>query len=266
MHGMGDAAHNEGMVKVQEALASKYKTYVANIQIGHTRAQDMENSYFLTMNKQVQAFAAAVANDSKLHNGFNAIGFSQGNLIIRAYIERFNQPQVYRFLSIHGPHAGVGALPQCRPSEIYCKVINEALSNFVYSEDTQEHIAQSNYFRDPMRIPEYLEHAQFLPDINNERQAKNGTYRRNFGSLETLVLVRAKHDTMVFPSFSEWFGVYATGSYSHVLPYNETSWYLQDTFGLRTLIDSHRVYFEETNGNHMDFTLTQLFEFVSRYF
>jgi len=39
---------------------------------------------------------------------FNVIGYSQGNLIIRAYIEKYNDPPVESFISMHGPMMGKG--------------------------------------------------------------------------------------------------------------------------------------------------------------
>ena len=52
------------------------------------------------------------------------MGFSQGNLLIRGYIERYNTPPVKNFISVHGPLAGVGALPHCAPTSFICKQIN----------------------------------------------------------------------------------------------------------------------------------------------
>jgi hypothetical protein len=49
----------------------------------------------------------------------------QGNLLIRAYIERFNDPPVHNFISVHGPLAGVGGLPRCSPLNFICKEIDK---------------------------------------------------------------------------------------------------------------------------------------------
>lgn len=54
----------------------------------------------------------------------------QGNLLIRAYIERYNDPPVANFVSFHGPLAGVGALPQCAPTAFICKEINKVKHTF----------------------------------------------------------------------------------------------------------------------------------------
>lgn len=104
-----------------------------------------------------------------------------------------------------------------------------------FSDPRTEHVAQANYFRDPSRVPQYLLHgercpltlsdigfvsgslfeylpltpfnkcsAKFLPDINNEKNATNATYKSNFLSLESLALVKALNDRTVIPKESEW--------------------------------------------------------------
>lgn len=159
-------------------------------------------------------------------------------------------------------------------------------------------LAQANYFRDPLRINEFLAHgacgccsgaravscsvedagspthllvcdyaAKFLPDLNNEKLPVNATYRANFMTLENLVLVRAEHDTQVFPKESEWFGAYADGdAYKRVLGFNETKWYRDDSFGLQSLDRAGKVHFLSTEGNHLQFSSAFLLEVVSKYF
>jgi pimeloyl-ACP methyl ester carboxylesterase len=54
------------------------------------------------LNEQIDTFAAIVRSDPKLANGFNMIGHSQGGLITRAYVERYNNPPVYNLISWAG--------------------------------------------------------------------------------------------------------------------------------------------------------------------
>lgn len=62
--------------------------------------------------------------------------------------------------------------------------------------------------QDPYHIPSYLRHSPFLPDINNERPAKNATYRENLAGLEQLVLFRFADDVTVVPRDSAWFSFF----------------------------------------------------------
>ncbi|TYZ62318.1 hypothetical protein PybrP1_009482 [[Pythium] brassicae (nom. inval.)] len=236
MHGMGDAAGNSGMQRIRDEVAKHLDTYAMNVQIGSSVSDDVRNSFFMTMDQQLEAFAEAVGKDSRLAGGFNAVGFSQGNLLIRGYIQRYNKPPVANFVSFHGPLAGL-------------------IGDAVYSDAIQSRLAQANYFRDPLRIKDFLAHAKFLPDLNNEKLPVNATYRANFMTLESLVLVRAEHDTQVFPKDSEWFGAYADGdAYKRVLGFNETKWYREDSFGLQSLDRAGKVHFLSTEGNHLQFS------------
>ena len=86
-------------------------------------------SFTKTMDEQVEHFAERVRNNIHLAAGFNAMGLSQGNLIIRAYsafvgclsavialtfvpVQRYNDPPVLNFISVHGPHAGTASVPR----------------------------------------------------------------------------------------------------------------------------------------------------------
>lgn len=110
--------------------------------------------------------------------------------------------------------------------------------------------------------------AQFLPDINNEKIHKfNATYRNNFASLDSLILVKAKRDTQVFPSESEWFGVYAdVDAFKRILKYNETTWYQQDLFGLKELDRAGKIHFYETDGDHLVISDQTIIQLVRKHF
>lgn len=53
--------------------------YVNSIRVGNSTIADLENSYFMNPNKQVQYVCDMLARDPNLQGGFNAIGFSQGS-------------------------------------------------------------------------------------------------------------------------------------------------------------------------------------------
>lgn len=142
MHGMGDAAANPGMQSIRRAISGKLNgAYVKNIAIGQSAAEDTKNGFFMNLDDQVEYFARVVRSDSALREGFNAMGFSQGNLIIRGYIERYNSPPVLNFVSVHGPMMGVGALPQCKPTAIMCKTINNVRLFVIFALDFPNHMS-----------------------------------------------------------------------------------------------------------------------------
>merc|ERR1739848_911827 len=66
--------------------------------------------------------------------------------------------------------------------------------------EDQNHLAQANYYRDPMHLDSYLSKVHFLPYINNEVVGQeNATYAKNFAALEKLALLMALDDSMVHP-------------------------------------------------------------------
>merc|ERR1719335_379407 len=121
MHGMGDFAQNPmGMIPLRKLVAQKANAYVHSVEICNSptqlsgcASQDQENGFFMTMDDQVDQFARVVRSDANLAKGFNAVGFSQGNTLIRGYIHKYNQPPVKTFISMHGVMMGVAGLPQC---------------------------------------------------------------------------------------------------------------------------------------------------------
>ncbi|CAM9392504.1 unnamed protein product [Phaeothamnion confervicola] len=269
MHGMGDSATGKDMLAIKALLEQDLHVDVFTIAVNGPA------TYFDTMDKQVDHFTELVKKEDALAGGFNAIGFSQGSLVIRAYVQRCNDPPVKRFMSMHGPMAGVATLPQCDDGGSACKRVHFLVGVGVYSSFVQSHLAQANYYRDPLRLERYRKAAAFLPDLNKERGGYGGGYgvdtsdpgyRERFASLERLVLVRAQNDTMVVPAESEWFGFSQDGSMEAVWGMRETPWFASDAFGLRTLDTAGRVALVSTPGDHLEFTAAELLDLVRTHF
>lgn len=272
-HGMGDSCFNPGMSQITELIGKRVgkNVYSKCIGDGDTQPEDTINGFLMNMNDEVAYFAKKVRADPKLADGFNCVGLSQGNLVLRGYIERFNDPPVRNFISIHGPLAGVASVPHCDPSlpliGKLCQEVTELLSTAAYTPYVQDLLAQANYLRDPEDISAYLT-TSFLPDLNNEvdqSSLKAKGYKANFESLESLVLVKALDDTMIYPKESEWFGFFQDGGFSQLLSYKETKWYQENWFGLKTLDLDGRLHFETTNGDHLRFSLQELYSLLDRY-
>merc|ERR1712050_624943 len=97
---------------------------------------DTINGFIMNMDKSVDVFAAKIRNDPHLSGGVNAIGFSQGNSLIRGYIQKYNDPPVNAFISVHGTVMGVSAFPNCfkqgKPLGLICKALAEVLGDLAY--------------------------------------------------------------------------------------------------------------------------------------
>jgi len=267
MHGMGDFAKNpSGMIPLALEI-SRYLggAYVLNVQIGESSVADILNGFIMNLDDQVDYFAKVVQGDSKLSRGFNAVGYSQGNLIVRGYVERYNDPPVLNFISMHGPLAGIGGFPGCSIDSALCRAFSELLGDFAYKPFIQNNLAQANYFRDPLKIPQYLDGDRFLVDINNEVNPTT-TYKSNWSNLKSLCLVKAIADTVVIPNDSEWLGFFEDGSFDRIWEFTRTPWYQQDSFGLQSLYSTGRVSFNTTSGDHLDFSKDFLLDLVGTYF
>eukprot|EP00958_Prasinococcus_capsulatus_P014112 scaffold1471_cov413-Prasinococcus_capsulatus_cf.AAC.29 len=225
MHGLGDFAANPlGMLPLKFAISRWLDgTYVTNIALGqslpvrrpwkHTLREVLDgriarvadnllvvggipvvsdelSAYFLSLQKSVDEFAAIVRNDTKLRNGFNAIGYSQGNLIIRGYVQQYNKPPVANWISMHGPLLGVAGIPSCNTTTLLCQQIDEFLGYLAYDSVFQDWFTPADYYKVPgellailprilendilsfvqdvMKLLEYESSSSFLADLNNE--------------------------------------------------------------------------------------------------
>lgn len=273
LHGMGDSCKNLGMKNLIKTMSDFYhkKVVIKCIMIGKTLEEDTVNAFKLTMNDQASRVAELIQTDKSLKEPIYAIGFSQGNLVIRAYIQKYawrsSYPSVKSFISIHGPLLGVGALPKCNPQWNYlgyfCDVLNHLTSELAYTKFIQNSLAQSNYYRDPYFIKDYLT-TNFLPNLNFE--TISSTFQiRGIDSLDMLVLVKALNDHVVEPKDSEWFGMYEDNSFKNILQFNETIFYNKDLFGLKTLYNKNAIHFETTPDDHMQISSKSLLKLLKKY-
>lgn len=268
-HGMGDSCFNPGMKQITADTAKHLGVYGVCIPTGNSQSADTINGFLLNMDKSVDVFAAKIRADPKLANGFNAIGFSQGNSLIRGYIQKYNDPPVNVALHVHGTVVGVAAIPQCNPAGLggfICKAIANLAGDFAYNGLVQAHLFQADYLRVPGKETgnAYKTHSQ-LAAWNNEGATTNSTFKDNFLKTKKYVMVKAMGDTMVFPNEGEWWGHFKDSKMKEVVPMNQTEWYTSDLFGLKTADQAGRIHFETTPGNHLQFTEAELYGWVDQY-
>merc|ERR1712166_478729 len=267
-HGMGDSCFNPGMESITKAIGTKTGAYSVCIPTGPTQSIDTINGFLMNMDDSIDMFAKSIQADPKLAQGFNAAGFSQGNSLIRGYINKYNNPPVKSFLSVHGTVVGVGGVPQCNPSGILspvCVTLAKLCGTLGYSKLVQKHLFQADYFRDPTKLTKESYKNSQLAVINNEGDSPNPDYKTNFGKTEQFVMVKALKDTMVFPNEGEHWGTFADNSFKTVVAMKDTSVYKSDSFGLKTADEAGKINFETTAGNHLQFSETELFGWIAKY-
>ena len=271
MHGMGDSCFNRGMKSITKAVGNDLGSYSVCIPTGANHSSDTDNGFFMSMNNNVDIFAANIRNDTELAHGFNAIGFSQGNSVIRGYIQKYNDPPVKTFLSVHGTVMGVAGFPNCKPDGLLgpvCRILAESLGDTAYEQKTQDSLFQADYFRDPKRVTSHAYYSRSeIANWNNEGpDNNNATYKQNFVKVERFAMIKAMKDTMVFPNAGEWWGQFTPGQFKTIQNMNETDMYINDTFGLKTVDKQGKILFNSTPGNHLKFSEAELLWWVNNYF
>jgi palmitoyl-protein thioesterase len=278
---MGDSCFNGGMKEITRDVGKHVGAYARCVPTGDNWVTDTINGFLKNMDASVDVFAAKIKADPQFASApeINAMGFSQGNSLIRGYIQKYNgepgYPVIATFLSVHGTVQGVGGFPQCNPEKgivsAVCRALDRVLGELAYNAPVQSILFQADYYRDPFktRTQAYKTHSQLAAWNGEASDASPDAVqaaKQRFGRTKTFVMVKALGDTMVFPNEGEHWGGFADGSYETVLRMNETDWYRRDTFGLRTADEAGRVRFEETKGNHLQFTEAELFGWIDAYF
>ncbi|CAF1017758.1 unnamed protein product [Rotaria sordida] len=217
--------------------------YVVSIEIGN----GYEDSFLLPMNKQVELFCATVLADEHLREGFNMLGVSQGSLIVRGAVERCSLP-VYNLITLVGAHQGVFGDPSLKllPRQFW-----ELVSKYAYEESIQNVISVAGFWRDPFQLEKYTKRSHFLPDINNEREVRNETYRTNMLKLNAFVMTYSDIDETITPPQSGWFLGYASNSLEPET-WNQSRQFTEDLIGMRTLREQGKLHMFICHTRHKD--------------
>jgi len=270
-HGMGDSCFNPGMGSITHAIGQQLNVYSVCVPTAGNWATDTIGGFLKNMDASVDYFAKRVRSDPKLAGGFNAFGLSQGNNVIRGYITKYNDPPVHTFMSVCGINAGVAAFPQCSPTTpgvgSICEVLTEVLGDLAYNPLVQGILFQANYFRDTSKLhtSEYLANSQ-LARWNGESSADMAAYKANYAKTSKFVWIEGTEDTVVWPREGEQWGALAPYPKTTVLPYKQTAWYQNDTFGLKAADGAGKNFFESFKGEHIRFTEADLMHWLAKYF
>ncbi|KAJ3284857.1 Palmitoyl-protein thioesterase 1 [Rhizoclosmatium sp. JEL0117] len=251
---MGDSCCNpDSMGYITDLIGTALPgTFVHSVQLGSTEDQDKNAGFFGILMNQVAETCEKLKAVPELQNGFNGIGFSQGGLFLRAYVETCSDgPKVHNLITYGSPHMGVGDAPNCQDkSDTNCSIMRSLIKSGAYLSWVQNRVVQAQYFKDPKNYETYLEKSLFLPFINNEvTDTKREEYKANLKALNKLVLIRFSEDTMVIPSETSWFGFF--DEELNVVPMEQQPLYIEDWIGLRWLDENGRVDKILQEGGHM---------------
>ncbi|KAK9448589.1 Alpha/Beta hydrolase protein [Limtongia smithiae] len=254
-HGLGDSYQSNGMVRMASIIRDMYPDiFIHSVYLDEDPEKDSKASLFGKLDEQVAQVCEQLAGIEELKDGFDALGFSQGGLFMRAYVERCNVPRVHKLITFGSPQNGVADFPPCdSKKDLVCRRRNALLKTQAYTKYTQDTLTVAQYYRDTKQYTKYLEMSGFLADINNERQSKNAQYKENLSSLDLFVMFEFSEDTTVVPKESAWFGELDLSSklLPGIKPLARQPMYIEDWIGLRSLDTQNKLAFRTLEGRHM---------------
>ncbi|KAG5520054.1 hypothetical protein PMAC_001130 [Pneumocystis sp. 'macacae'] len=263
-HGLGDSYNSEAMQEIVDILSELLNTYVHSVYLDEYSLNDKNDGFFGNVNSQIDFVSQQLLSIEELKNGFNAIGFSQGGLFLRAYIERYNLPPVVNFITFGTPHNGISDF-YC-PSGVYiCKAVNYLIKHGLWSYWLRNNIVPIQYYRDPENMDDYFAHNFFLADINNEKETKNVTYAKNLASLRSFVMVEFEQDSLVIPKESCGFNDYNSLT-NEIIYLRDRPIYKEDWIGLKLLDEKNALIHITIPGKHMELDYKVLIHIVKKYF
>jgi palmitoyl-protein thioesterase len=268
-HGLGDSYQADGLTEVAQ-LAEDVNpgTYVYIIHLDDSDNGDRQATFLGNVTEQITQVCEQLASDPILSTApaINALGFSQGGQFLRAFIERCNFPKVRNLVTMGSQHNGIFKFQSCESSGDWVCRGAEALLRFGrWSDFVQSRLVPAQYFRDSNEYDSYLEHSNFLADINNEREEKNENYKSNLLSLNRFGMFMFANDTVAVPKESAWFAEVDQIS-GEITALRERSIYKEDWLGLRALDEQGKLSFETIPGQHMELTDELLIEVFMEYF
>lgn len=252
-HGLGDNFNSSGMHKVSAIFDQIYPDiYIHSIFIDSNPSTDEHKSLFGDANDQVKIACEQLSEDKRLSNGFDAIGFSQGGVLLRGLVERCSSISVNNLITFGSPHMGVLELPLCRNDKDWvCKRRNQLLKRQVWNDNIQRTVLPASYFRDPYQYDKYTLHSHYLADVNNELVDKDDTsYRENLIKLNNFVLITFTQDTTLVPKDSAGFQDVDINT-GKTIPFDETTIYKEDLIGIKYLHEANKLKFLTIDGDHM---------------
>ena len=267
-HGLGDAYDSEGIKSVGELYEKIYpKSPVYIVHLGENGGDDRHASFFGNLTEQVAQVCDEMRADKVLSRapGANALGFSQGGVFLRGLIERCDSLKVRNLVTFGSPHSGITEFAKCGDDDWWCKIWSGTLKSNTWSSFAQSTLVPAQYYRTSEDLDNFLEHSNFLADINNERKQKADVYKARIAALERFVMIKFQEEDVIQPPESSWFADKNTTS-GLLTRLKERDLYKEDWLGLRRLDEAGGIIFRTTPGKHMQIQDGALEDAFRRYF
>jgi len=253
----GIAAGSESLNHVVQLLQQEMPgVYIHNSEIGDGKW----DSVFMDSPKQVATLCEELSQDKNLGEEVTLIGFSQGGLIGRGFMQKCNVPAVKVFISWVSPQMGIFGIPY-----LNLLPLDEAFDLVVYDKELQDLFSFASYWKDPFRLNEYVNDSIFLSDLNNEKAEKNDSYKDIIKSLDHFAISYSHNDSVLVPKETGWFGFFAPNSAETIVPLENSTFYLDDWLGIRYLDEHGRLSKFSTTCIHQDYSSSCFDHYFSTY-
>jgi len=261
-HGLGGTASEcDRMIQtIREALP---EVHVINVAVGEDPDMDHFNTFLMRCLDQIDLVCEQIMADPLMSAGYNAVGISQGGLLIRGLVQRCPVP-VHNLITFGAPHQGVFGVPECLEATGFyelCEMARQLLSAGAYVPWIQDLIAPAQYWHDPLNISSYIAGSHYLAPINNELEVVNEAYRAKMEELENFVMVMFNQDEIVVPKESAHFRFYRPGQDVELEALEDSALYQDNLIGLKTLNEQGKLHFFAVDGKHVQID----YDWVAQY-
>ncbi|KAL0208468.1 hypothetical protein P9112_011055 [Eukaryota sp. TZLM1-RC] len=258
LHGVVDSA--KSMEELADLIHNHYfdEVYIHNAEIGN----GFWDSFLIPVWEQVDLLWERLNADPQLVDGFHAVAHSQGTLIFRGYIEKYNDigPKVISFTSLAGVHGGQFGIPK-----VLSPYISEIIAKIPYDPHVQKAFSFAQYWKSPYQLERYVNKSLFLSELDNEK-VFNQTYKDNLLSLEFFLAFWSPMDEVIIPPCSGAFCFFQANSSRITEPREETKVYVEDLVGVRTLEKEGRFAEVKVDGfKHNDFRKKMFLPYLKQY-
>jgi palmitoyl-protein thioesterase len=244
MHGI--ESNSENLADLADWVSKTFNRTVFNVELGDGDSYSTDTPMW----KQIDAFKDVISNNTAVSDGFDFIGISQGGLIGRGYVSRYNSPPIGNLITLVSPHGGV-----------YDKNLG-----FIdlYGPIAQSTLSFAGYWRDPTHLVRYQLFSSFLPEANGEKPLKRNKYLQ---ALTNFAMVFSPNDDIIKPQSSGIFDTFNADL--TILPLENNPIYTEDWIGLKTLNETGRLHTHQTNCTHVEHRMpvcfSQLYPILLKY-
>ena len=234
IHGFQQTCDNYDLRSITDYIGHRTNEYSKCIETGGG-STDISRSF----RDQAKKACEIISQDPNYSGEFAIVSISQGGVLSRYVIEKCEMPgQVKVFVSIGGPLAGTHQIPHCLRG-VTCHILNSFVDWFVYKDYVQDTIGPSGYFRVSNHLSKFKKSDSLLLELNNQGKTIDENAKARFASLDKLVLIGFKRDTMITPRDSAHFCEYDKNH--KVVDMKDTEIYKNDLFGLKTLDEAGKI-------------------------